>query len=141
MTLTRYAVVLAAALAVLGHSAQANTACAPFSDAAEELPLVFVDRADPFAARVTSALEEKLLLEQLAEAEAPPLSKVYCAVGMFEMVVRFVQPQLDDSIAAIVTEARYAWDAAQDPAGWALAGMRRHHLCARGPAAFAPTCN
>lgn len=138
---TRYAVVLAAALAALGQNAQANPACGAFSEAVEDLPLVFLDRADPFAARVTSALEEKLLLEQLAEPEAPPLTKIYCEVGMFEMVVRFVQPQLDDSIAAIVTEARYDWDAAQEPAGWVLADMGRHHMCARGPAPFAPTCN
>ena len=122
-------------------SAQANAACEPFSDAAETLPLEFLDRADPIAARVTSGLEEVLLMEHIQQPEAGPMQKHYCGMGMFEMVVRFVQPALDDSIFAIVTEATYAWDAAQDPAGWVLADMRRHPMCGRGPAAFAPLCN
>ena len=122
------------------HVAMAAPVCDAFSDTAENLPLEFLDRADPIAARVTVPLEDALLTAQIALREAEPLHKHYCQVGMFAMVVRFVQPVLDDSIAAIVTEATYEWDAAQDPAGWVLSTMQRHHMCARGPAAFAPLC-
>ena len=122
-------------------TAHANAACEPFSDAAETLPLEFLDRADPLAARVTSGLEEALLLEHIQQTEAGPFQKHYCEMGIFEMVIRFVQPTLDDSIFAMVTEATYAWDAGQSPAGWVLAGMRRQPMCGRGPSTFAPFCS
>ncbi len=132
----------AAAIAVTCASiANANPACEPFSDAAETLPLEFLDRADPIASRATGPLEESLLIAHIQEPEAGPMQKHYCAMGMFEMVVRFVQPALDDSVFAIVTQATYAWDADQDPAGWVLADMQRHPMCGRGPATFAPLCN
>lgn len=133
------------ALAVLAplwaQTATAGSVCEAFSDAAQDLPLTYLDRADPLATRVTFPLEEDLLIGQIADPEAGPLQKHYCEIGMFTMVVRWVRPVADDSIAAIVTEASYDWDAGQDPAGWVLAQLREHHMCGRGPAPFAPLCN
>jgi len=136
-----FCLVLTVSAALWAQTAAATLACEAFSDAATDLPLTYLDRADPIAARVTFPLEEDLLTQQIANPEAGPLQKHYCEMGMFAMVVRWVRPAADDSIAAIVTEAIYGWDADQDPAGWALVALREHHMCARGPAPFAPLCN
>lgn len=127
-------------LFVAGH-AQADGVCDPFSSSAEVLQLEYLDRADPFSARATNVLEEALLEEHIRGSNGGAFQKHYCTVGMFDMVVRFVQPAEDDSVSAIVTQATYIWDADQDPAGWVLSDMQRHHMCARGPSTFAPLCN
>ncbi len=136
-----FCVALVFCVPLFAQTAAASPACEPFSDEAKDLPLTYLDRADPLAARVTFPLEEDLLTRQIAEPESGSLQKHYCEMGMFTMVVRWVRPVADDSIAAIVTEASYDWDAGQDPAGWVLAQMREHHMCGRGPAPFAPICN
>jgi len=135
----------AAVISTLGslctNPAFAADYCAPFSDNASEMALLFIDRADPITTRVTQPIEEQLLANQINNAEAGPLQKHYCRIGMFQLDIRFVQPVLDDAIKAIVTEATYTWDAQQDPAGWVLSRMRSHPACARSAMLFAPTCN
>lgn len=136
------AALCAATTALLcANGAYADGVCDPFSSSAEVLPLEYLDLADPIAARVTNGLEEALLIEHIRGSNVGVFQQQYCAMTMFEMVVRFVQPAEDDSISAIVTQATYAWDANQDPAGWVLSDMQRHPMCARGPAPFAPRCN
>lgn len=123
-----------------GFSANASEYCQDFTDKAEQLEPIYIDLADPVSVRVAEPLEADLLNAQVEGTSPGPLQKHYCRIGMFEMQLRFVQPLEDDAIAAIVTEAIYEWDAAQDPAGWVLTHMRRQPACARGDAVFTDQC-
>jgi hypothetical protein len=120
--------------------AQADPICAPFSGVAEDLPLIYLDRADPMAARVAQSLEDALLKQKINTPEAGALKKIYCDIGMFEMRIRFEQPSQDDAVRALVTEAIYTWDSAQEPAGWMLSNLSSHAMCARGDVPFASVC-
>jgi len=126
---------------VLGAPLVSASPCAPFSASVDASPLDFLDRADPITVRVTQSLEAQLLQDQIENPEAGTLQKHYCRVGMFTLEIRFMQPLLDDSFAAMVTEAVYTWDAAQEPAGWVISHLRSQPMCARGPEPFAPVCN
>ena len=128
------------ALSLAAGALDASPFCADFTDAAEELAPLYIDMADPVSERVTLPIEGELLQAQIAQTSPGPLQKIYCDIGMFEMRVRFVMPAEDDAIAAEVTEATYAWDATQDPAGWVLFGLRRQMACARGDAVFTDIC-
>ncbi len=139
MTFYQASAICAAAFFTIGPVA-ASPACAPMTDAATSLPLEFLDRADPISARVSEPIETALLDAQIAGEVPAPFQKLYCDIGMFGMTIRFVQPAEDDAIHAVVTEAQYTWDAAQDPAGWVLTQMRRQPLCARGPEPFSELC-
>lgn len=129
----------AASLFLCAATAMAEPRCAPF-EAADALPLTWLDRPDPVASRVAAPIEDALLAEQIAGERLAPLTKLYCRTGMFEMTVRFVQPLRDDSLAGLVTEAVYAWHPDGDPPGWQLSALRRQPVCARGDAPFAPLC-
>lgn len=126
-------------LCLCAAAAIAEPRCMPF-EAAETLPLTWLDRPDAVASRVTAPIEEALLAKQIAAEYPAPLTKLSCRIGMVEMVVRFVQPLRADSLAGIVTEAVYAWRPESDPPGWQLSALRRQPLCARGDAPFAPLC-
>ena len=130
----------AVAILLVAGPAVAQPACEPLDANATVLSLDFLDRADPMTARVAEPIEASLLAAQIDNSAPGPLQKLYCDIGMFDMTIRFVQPVEDDAISAVVTEAIYTWDAAQDPAGWVLSAMRRQPLCARGDAPFAATC-
>ncbi len=129
-----------AAASLAAAPAAANALCAPFPQEAEALPLLYLDLPDPIASRVIEPLTADLLRAQINGEAPPPLQTLFCEVGMFEMIVRAVQPAEDDAIAAIVTEAVYAWRPDAEPAGWQLSALRRHPLCARGDDPFAPLC-
>ena len=126
-------------LSVWSGSTLADPRCQPFT-AAEQLPLLHLDRADPVENRVTGTIEQDLLAAQISGETMAPLSKLYCRVGMFEMAVRFVQPVEDDAVAGIVTEATYSWVPEADPPGWQLSKLERQQLCARGSEPFAQIC-
>lgn len=133
----------AAGLVVLtsATAAMAEPLCSPFADTAETLdPMRYLDLPDPLAERVAVSLEADLLRAQIEQSAPPPLSKIYCDIGMFEMRIRFVQPAEDDAVAAMVTEAVYIWASDAEPAGWQITGLARQPLCARGDAPFAPLC-
>lgn len=138
--LTRNFIYSLAACTLTTGAAQGSEFCNDFTDAAEELDPIYLDIADPLAERVAQPLEADLLRGQIAQTSPAPLQKIYCSIGMFEMRLRFVQPAEDDAVKAIVTEATYAWDAEQNPAGWVLSSMRRQVACARGDAIFADLC-
>ena len=125
---------------VIVQPAFASSLCADFTDAAEELDLIYLDIADPEASRVTQALEADILREQISEQSPGPTQKLYCKIGLFDLIVRFVVPVEDDAVEAIVTEAAYRWDAEQEPSGWMLASLRRQPACARGDTVFADLC-
>ena len=121
-------------------SAVAESRCAPF-EAGETLSVdAYIDRPDPLVSRVTTPIEDLLLAGQIASDAPAPLSKIYCRIGLTRMIVRFVQPLRDDTLAGITTEAVYDWRPDGDPPGWQLSSLRRQPLCARGGAPFAPLC-
>jgi len=128
-------------LTFFGAPLVAASPCAQFTAAVDASPLDFLDQADPITVRVAQPLEAHLLKAQIDSSEGGPLQKHYCDVGMFTLEIRFVQPLLDDALAALVTEAVYTWDAAQEPAGWVISQLRSQPMCARGPEPFAPVCN
>jgi hypothetical protein len=125
---------------IANTAAFADLACAPMGSSATELPLDDLDRADPVTARVSEPIETALLAGQIDKSTPAPLQKLYCDIGMFGLKIRFVQPVEDDAIRATVTEAQYAWDSTQDPAGWILTSLRRQFQCARGDMPFAAVC-
>lgn len=132
--------VLTAAALVLCPAAGATELCSPFSEGAEDLPLIYLDRPDPIAARVIEPVAVDKLQDQIDGNHPAPLQTVYCNVGMFQMTVRFVQPVEDDAVRAVVTEAVYAWRVEDEPAGWQLSALRKQPLCARGDEPFAALC-
>jgi len=138
--LIRYFASVLGAVLLFASAVHASPFCDDFTDAAEELDLIYVDIADPLAERVAQPLEAALLAGQIAEVAPGPLQKLYCRIGMFEMDVRFFQPAEDDAILGGVTQAIYTWDADQDPSGWVLTGLRRQYACARGAATFTDIC-
>ena len=122
-------------------AALAEPLCSPFADTAETLDAIrYLDLPDPLAERVARPLEADLLRGQIEQSTPPPLSKIYCDIGIFEMRIRFVQPVEDDAIAAVVTEAVYEWASEGEPVGWQIFGLARQPLCARGDAPFASLC-
>ena len=123
-----------------GTAGWSNPICAPLSVAAEDLGLIYLDIADPEAARVSLPLESDLLRQQIAGESPGPTQKLYCDIGLFDLHLRFVVPVEDDAILAIVTEAKYVWDPEQDPAGWMLNSLKRQPACARGDEPFADLC-
>ncbi len=138
--MVRICVLVTALSAWIAGTAAASPLCGDFTASAEELDLIYLDQADPLAERVAQPLEADLLRPQIAETTLGSLQKIYCRIGMFELKLRFVQPVEDDAAAAVVTEAIYAWDATQDPAGWVLSRLRRQVACSRGAATFADIC-
>jgi hypothetical protein len=133
----------AACLFVLtsGTAALAEPLCSPFADTAETLDAIrYLDLPDPLAERVALPREADLLRGQIEQLTPPPLSKIYCDIGIFEMRIRFVQPAEDDAIAAMVTEAIYVWDSSTETSGWLISRLAREPLCARGDAPFASLC-
>ena len=123
------------------NSAFAEPLCSPFADTAETLDAMrYLDLPDPLAERAAAPLEADLLRAQIEQSAPPPLSKIYCEIGMFEMRIRFVQPAEDDAVAAMVTEAIYEWASDSEPVGWQISGLARQPLCARGDVHFAPLC-
>jgi hypothetical protein len=132
--------VLTAAALILCPAAGATEFCAPFSEGAEDLPLIYLDRPDPVITSVIEPVAADMLQDQINGDHPAPLQTVYCDVGMFQMTVRFVQPVEDDAVGAVVTEAVYAWRVDDEPAGWQLSALRRQLLCARGDEPFAALC-
>lgn len=102
----------------------------------------YLDLPDADALRVTWPIDQEHMERIAHSAEATPLVKAYCSIGLFEMIVEWHVTLADDSVAAQRTRAVYLWRPEGDgtPAGWQLETLAQRYICARGTAADNKTC-
>ena len=95
--------------------------------------MAFIDAPDAEPVRATAPIEH-WLVGRLSRAEIPaPLTKIFCQIGITDMVTDYHHSVADDdAVIGVSYRAIYSWNTETEFPGWQLTQLGERFECARG---------